>query len=408
MKRVTFKILFVVKKTRVAKNGEAPVMLRITINGVRAETSTNMKVNPDDWNSVAEKSFGKTPKDEELNLRIDTVRVKIMKIYREMELDGTEITAQKIIDRYLGRDMKPNVMLLDLFREHNERYRKLSESAISPATLERYVITLKHTADFIRFNYHADDIPVVDVTAKFILDFEFYLRTECKCCNNTAVKYIKNFKKIIRIALTNGDLKVDPFINLKFKKEEVDPEFLEEEELQVIINKEITVERLAMVRDTFVFCCFTGLAFSDVKQLTAEHLVRDNNGALWIRKKRQKTKNMCNIPLLVVPRKILERYKDHPNCIKQGTLLPVPSNQKMNAYLKEIAVLCHIKKELTSHTGRHTFATSVALANNVSMENVAKMLGHSDTKMTRHYARILDKSIMRDMKLVDDRFKSLL
>ena len=158
---------------------------------------------------------------------------------------------------------------------------------------------------------------------------------------------------------------------------------------------------MAIVRDTFIFCCFTGLAFSDVKGLKREHIATDNNGALWIRKRRQKTNNMCNIPLLDIPKQILEKYKNHPNCIKNDTLLPVPCNQKMNAYLKEIADICGIEKELRTHTARHSYATSVCLANGVTIENVAKMLGHSDTKMTRHYARVLDKSIMRDMAHVN-------
>jgi integrase len=171
-----------------------------------------------------------------------------------------------------------------------------------------------------------------------------------------------------------------------------------------MMEKRIDIDRLAQVRDAFVFCCLSGLAFSDIKGLKPEHIVRDNNGALWIRKKRQKTGNMCNIPLLDPAKEILDRYKDHPACLKQGVLLPVLSNQKMNAYLTELADICGITKKISSHTGRHSFATSVALANGVSIENVAKMLGHSDTKMTRHYARVLDKSIMRDMQVVNGMF----
>jgi integrase len=158
------------------------------------------------------------------------------------------------------------------------------------------------------------------------------------------------------------------------------------------------------VRDVFVFCCFTGLAFVDVQQLTPNHLIKDNNSAMWIRKNRQKTGNMCNIPVLSVAQKLIEKYQDLPDCIRKGVLLPVMSNQKMNAYLKEIANLCGINKRLTTHVTRHTCATVVMLANQVSMENVAKILGHSNTKMTQHYAKVLDSSIMRDMKIVEDCF----
>jgi len=404
MQRVTFKILFYVKKTRIAKDGEVPVMLRVTVNGFRAETSVNLKVNPKSWNAVAGKSVGNTRKDYELNSRIDTIRARVMQLHRQMELDGESITAQKVIDKYLGRDNKPVIMLLDLFREHNEKCRKLSGNGMAPGMVERYETSYKHTETFIESTYGKTDIPVADIDHKFITDYEFWLRTERKCSHNSAVKYLKNFGKIIRIALANGYITKNPCANIKFKLEEVVRDFLEDHEIRALIDKIIDIERLAQVRDAFVFCCFSGLAFSDIKGLKQEHIVKDNNGALWIRKKRQKTGNMCNIPLLDPAREILDRYKNHPTCIEKGVLLPMLCNQKYNAYLKELAAVCGINKEISSHTGRHSFATSVALANGVSIENVAKMLGHSDTKMTRHYARVLDKSIMRDMAIVNGKF----
>ena len=327
-----------------------------------------------------------------------------MQVYREMELDGEAITAQKVVDKYLGRNDKPAIMLLGVFREHNDRCHKLSGNGMSPATVERYETSYKHTANFIQFAHSKDDIPIADVDHKFITDYEFWLRTERKCSHNSATKYLKNFKKIIRIALAHDYITKDPFANIRFKLEEVERDFLEDHEIKAIMEKDIPVRRLAQVRDVFVFSIFTGLAFSDLKGLKAEHLVRDNNGDLWIRKARQKTKNMCNIPLLDPAREILDRYKNAPECATKGTLLPTLCNQKMNVYLKELAAICGINKEISSHTGRHSFATSVALANGVSIENVAKMLGHSDTKMTRHYARVLDKSIKRDMALVNDKF----
>lgn len=192
----------------------------------------------------------------------------------------------------------------------------------------------------------------------------------------------------------------DPFLGIRFHEKEVVREFLTMDELQTIYRKEFPLERLTLVRDVFIFAAFTGLAFIDVQQLAPEHIVRDNNGNLWIRKPRQKTKNMCNIPLLDIPQEILRKYADHPTCRKKGVLLPVPCNQKMNSYLKEIADICMIRKNLTTHTARHSYATSVCLANGVSLENVAKMLGHSNIKMTQHYARVLDSSILRDMNQV--------
>jgi site-specific recombinase XerD len=214
-------------------------------------------------------------------------------------------------------------------------------------------------------------------------------------------------KKIIRIALANDWIKKDPFYGIQFKHEETNIEFLTQEELEMLIHKDFSIKRLEQVRDIFVFCAFTGLAFVDVQQLTSNHLLKDNNGAMWIRKNRQKTGNMCNIPVLSVAQRLIEKYQDHPDCVRKGVLLPVMSNQKMNAYLKEIADLCGITKRLSTHVARYTAATVVFLANNVSMENVAKILGHSNTKMTQHYAKVLDSSIMRDMKNVENCFTGI-
>lgn len=404
MKRTTFKICFYIQKSRIAKDGQVPILLRVTINGQRSVASVNLKVNPKNWNAVAGKSIANTRMDDELNARLDTIRLRIMQIYREMELDREPISAQKVVDKYLGRDSKPEIMLLDVFREHNDRCHKLTGNGMAAATVVRYETSYKHTANFIQSTYSKEDIPIADVDHKFITDYEFWLRTERKCNHNSATKYLKNFKKIIRIALANDYISKDPFVNIKFKLDVVERDFLEDHEINAIIEKPIAIQRLAQVRDVFVFSIFTGLAFSDLKGLKQEHLVRDNNGDMWIRKARQKTKNMCNIPLLDPALHILEKYKDHPECVAKDVLLPTLCNQKMNMYLKELATICGINKEISSHTGRHSFATSVALANGVSIENVAKMLGHSNTNMTRHYARVLDKSIKRDMTLVNDKF----
>lgn len=211
---------------------------------------------------------------------------------------------------------------------------------------------------------------------------------------------MKCFKKVINLAIANEWLTKNPFAGIKFHEVEVNKQFLSQAEINRIWQKEFRIERLELVRDVFIFCVYTGLAFIDVYNLRPEHVSEDSNGNLWIVKPREKTNNLCNIPLLSIPKQILEKYKDNPYCMDKGTLLPVPCNQKMNSYLKEIADLCLINKTLTTHVARHSYATSVCLANGVSIENVAKMLGHSNIKMTQHYARVLDSSILRDMNNV--------
>lgn len=217
---------------------------------------------------------------------------------------------------------------------------------------------------------------------------------------------MKCLKKVINFALANDWISKNPFVGIRFQEVEIHKEFLTQSELNTLYKKEFAIERLELVRDVFLFQCYTGLAFIDVYNLKPEHLSEDNDNNLWIIKSREKTKQMCNIPLLNIPRELLAKYKDHPYCEENGVLLPVLSNQKMNSYLKEIADLCGIKKNLTTHTARHSFASVVALANNVSLPNVAKMLGHSSTRMTQHYAKVLDQSILREMQGVDKRLNA--
>ena len=401
MKRSTFNTLFFIRRTRLSKNGEAPILLRITVNGTRADCNTQLKVNPDQWNSIAGKSIDRDRKAAELNHHLDSIKVRVMQIHREMEIDGQRFIAQTVINKYQGKDAKPQIMLIEVFQEHNDRCRKLSIADMSPATVDRYETSLKHTVEFIQYNFSKSDIPIEDVNHKFITDYEFYLKTERKCAHNTATKYLKNFKKIIRIALANEYITKDPFANIKFTLDKVNRDFLSETELRTIIQKEFDIDRLSQIRDFFVFSCFTGLAFSGLKGLKKEHIVYDNDNRPWIRKQRQKTKIMCDIPILEIPNIIMDKYKEHPACCENGGVLPVGSNTKMNAYLKEIMDLCGVKKLVSTHTARHTFATYM-LSKGVSIENVSKMLGHTDTKMTRHYARILDESIMSDMISVGD------
>ena len=274
---------------------------------------------------------------------------------------------------------------------------------MAPATVQRYETSLKHTEDFVWETYHKKDFFLSEMSRQFIEDYMFWLLTERKCCHNTATKYLKNFKKIIRIALAKGWMQKDPFAEYKFTLDQVNRDFLEDTDMQKLLSKDITIPRMAQVRDIFAFCCFTGLAFSDVKQLQQSDIVEDSNGVKWIRKERQKTKIICNIPLREIPLQILKKYENNPQCVIKGVLLPVLCNQKMNAYLKELGDICGINKTITTHTARHTFAT-YALANGVSMESVAKMLGHTNLQMTRHYARTLDRTVVKEMFQIKDNF----
>ena len=383
MKRSSFNVLFFLKKTKLLKNGEASVCMRITVDGTRVENNIRKSIDPSLWSQAKEFARGKSRKSCDLNAYIENARIKLHQIFCEVEEQNQSITARLLQEIFFGQDKEPEAVrtLIGTMQEHNDQCRALVGKDYALITVRRYKSCKRYLAELIRQKYGKDDLPLAEVNGELVRAFEFYLKTEKECQQNTVIRYMKCLKKITNLALANEWIAKDPFIGIKFHEKEVIREFLTMDELLTIYHKEFPLERITVVRDVFIFAAFTGLAFIDVQQLSPEHIVKDNNGNLWIRKPRQKTKNMCNIPLLDIPLEILSKYADYPACKKKGVLLPVPCNQKMNSYLKEIADLCLIKKNLTTHTARHSYATSVCLANGVSIENVAKMLGHSNIKI---------------------------
>ena len=392
----TFKVLFYLKKGSEKKNGEVMIMARITIDGKLCQFSTKQSILPENWNIAAGKAKGKDA--GKINALLEDIKASLNNIYHEQQRRDNYVTAEKVKNEFLGHSEKHET-ILDLFKKHNDDVKQLVGISKTIATYRKYEVTRRHLAEFIQSKYNISDIAINEITPMFITDFELYLRTTCKCSYNTTAKFMQFFKRIILIARNNGILIGDPFANYKIRLEKVDRGYLSEDEIKIILKKKMVSERLENVRDLFIFSCFTGLAFSDIHGLRKEHIVEDSNGVRWIRKGRQKTKIMCNIPLMEVPLKILEKYSTNEYCRKHGVLFPVLCNQKMNACLKELADICGIKKTLTTHVARHTFAT-FALANGVSIESVAKMLGHTNVQMTRHYARVLDRTVIREMSQI--------
>ncbi len=374
----------------------------ITVNRQRAEFGLQKSIDPDQWDSVKGYAKGHSLESKQINSELETVKSNVFLKKREFNELGKNFTAYELKNSYLGIDENSQT-ILGVFKDHNNRCLELINKDFAPGTIERYNTCYKHIEDFIKLRYKTSDLNLFEITPMFINGFELYLKTKRNCNHNTTVKYIKNFKKIVRIALSNGWLKNDPFVNIKYQLDEVDLDYLSEEELTILSNKTFSIERLQLVKDIYLFCCYTGLAFIDVKNLRQSDLILKGD-RVWINKKRQKTKNWCHIPLLAPASAIIEKYKEHQNCLGSDLVLPVLSNQKMNAYLKEIADLCGITKNLSTHTARHTFATTVTLANQISIEVVSKMLGHSSINMTKKYARVVDDLINRDMEKIYDKF----
>ena len=356
MQRNYFSILFWIKKTKLLKNGEAPICMRITVNGKRAEIQIKRSVEVNKWNAQRECATGKDRKHQELNHYIETVRTRVLKIHRELEQDGKPVTAEILKNLFNGANQPPK-MLLERFREHNEKYRALIGKDVVEATVLRYERTVRYLEEFLKKEYKSSDIPFRNIDRQFVEKFEYFIKTEKNCAQNATVKYLKILKKIVTLALTNKWMTENPFTGIKFKQTQTNRDFLTEEELHSIMEKKFDIPRLEAVRDIFVFCCLSGLAFTDVQHLKPEHITKDINGEWWIRKAREKTNNMCHIPLLDIPAMIIEKYRKNPVCLQKNMVLPVPSNQRMNSYLKEIADVCGITKKLTTHIARHLISS---------------------------------------------------
>jgi site-specific recombinase XerD len=398
-------ILFYAKSSKVSKTGLLPVYLRITINGVRIELSTSRLVEKSKWNVAAGKMKGTSEESRLINTHLDILKSKVYETENWMINNNQEINAQTFKNKFLGIEEKQRKLIL-IFEDHNKRMKELIGDEFSINTLKKYETTLSHTKEFIFQNFKLKDISIKSVDIAFINDFDFFLRNTKKCNNNSTIKYIRNFGKIIKQCYVNGWIEKDPFLKYKGKVKQTDRNYLTQLEIEEIISKNFRIQRLEIVKDIFIFSCFTGLAYIDVFNLTKDNLVKGIDGDMWISTHRQKTDTPSKIPLLPVAEMIIDKYKDHPECNNKNMLLPILSNQKMNAYLKEIADVCGINKELTFHIARHTFATTVTLSNGVPIETVSKMLGHTNLKTTQHYAKILDKKISEDMQILKDKFKN--
>jgi site-specific recombinase XerD len=380
-----------------------PIFIRVTVNGERIEFSTKRFTSVDKWSVEGNRMKGTSAESKATNSYLDTLKAKVYDYQQQLIREDELVNAENMRNKILGIEKRSH-MLVGIFRQHNDEIKALIGKGYVAATLVRYETSLKHTVDFMKWKYKVSDIDIRKINHEFITSYEFYLKSVCNCCQNTTSKYIKNFGKIIRICLANDWIQKNPFINYKSKMVEVERAFLSQEEIDMMFNKEFTIERLNQVKDIFLFSCFTGLAYVDVKKLSRKNIGFGVDGERWIFINRTKTDTRSNIPLLPIASAILEKYKDHPQVVNQEKLLPILSNQKMNSYLKEIADVCEINKELTFHIARHTFATTVTLSNGVPIESVSKMLGHKNLKTTQHYAKILDLKVSSDMKVLKEKF----
>ncbi|SNT17277.1 Site-specific recombinase XerD [Ekhidna lutea] len=399
----TFSILFWLLNSRISKKtGEAPIMARITVNGKRAELATGKKVMPEKWNVNAGKVRGNSEEARVINYHLSKMEVKLQKIYDKLVEDDQYISSSTLKNLFLGKTNKQH-SLLKLFRYHNDSIEKQVGKEYSSGTLERYKTAYRHVESFVKDHYGREDFALKDLNYTFVNDYELYLKSTKGIGHNTTMKYIRQMKKIIILAIKNEWLDRDPFARFEITTKEVKKGYLNKEELSELYSKEFGAERLEHVRDAFLFCCYTGLSYSDVKKLTPDNISKGMDGECWIFVDRTKTGSSSNVPLLPIPAEIIKKYETHPIVLNTGCLLPIISNQRVNAYLKEIATICGIKKNVTFHMARHTFATTVTLSNGVAIESVGSMLGHKNLKTTQIYAKVVQEKVSEDMKALKNK-----
>ena len=392
MERHTYSVNFSASPSKARKTGLMPIFVTIRQNGERVTFTTGKYIHPNEWDAVKQKAKGKSETAQAINTYLLQLRNKIYRKELELMDRGYIVNPSTLRDACLEKvESIQSKSLCQIFQEYIDDARKSIGIDVKKDTVYSYERTYDLLKDYMKVTYKRNDFALQELNLSFIDKFNVYLRSELKHKKNTAVKHLRCLMRVVNVAVANRHLSFDPFLNFKAQREICERVFLTEEELRILINKDFRIKRLERVRDLFVFCCFTGLSYSDVKTLTPEHFETDTHGRIWIKKKRVKTGVLFRVPLLPIPKLILEKYKGG------GKLLPIVDLSSMDAYLKEIAELCGINKNISSHTARFTFATTVTITNRISLEVVSKMMGHTNTRMTSHYAKIIDKYIGEEM-----------
>lgn len=403
----TFRILFYLKKNEPKKDGTVTIMARITVDGETKQFSTKKTILPEDWDIKSGRAVNKSGKStsakiSKLNKELDDLRGQISIQYTKQLNNNGYVEPEKLRNKVLGIEEKQH-SLLTYFTEHNLQYKDKVGTTATQKTYSRYELTKQRLIDFMKVKYRVSDILIREINAVFIENFYLYLRNEHGINNNTAMKFLQRFHSILIYAKNSGLNFIDPFGSFKFSFDKVDRGYLNQDEIDLIYNKEFSSARLTQVRDMFIFSCYTGLSYIDLCNLTKENIRLAFDGKLWIMTKREKTGVDSNVPLLEIPKQILAKYEGK---MKGGKLLPVISNQKMNEYLGEIAEVCQIDKRITFHLARHTFATEICLTQGVPIESVSKMLGHTNIQTTQIYARVVDRKLSHDMAVLEQKLQS--
>ncbi len=393
------KILFFIKSQKINKTGLTPILCRITYEKLRKQFSTGLFINPSYWNKQKQKVLDKAENSEYLNKQMSLIKQQLGQAFLMLQIQHKSFNVEDIYKKYNGEETKKELGVIAVYSEHNAYYKKLIGKDIKEVSWQKFENTKTHLQSFIRWKFKQGDVKLNKLKYQFIRDFEYYLRTEKEMQQSTINKTLQRFKKMINFAVAHDYLNRNPFLMHKPKPAKKEVVYLTKTELTHLQEKEIGNKRLEEVRDCFVFCCYTGLAFKEMSNLRSNHIVEGKDGRNWIKMKRQKTDKTISVPILSIAQKLVDKYEGE---LKDGRLLPSKTNAHFNAYLKEIASICGIKINLTHHIARKTFATTVLLLNDVPMEVVSKLLGHSRIGITQaHYGEILEEKVQEEIsKLV--------
>lgn len=403
----SFGLFFFLKKPKNQRGDERYLYIRITVDGIPKELSLKREWFESRWEQNLGKAKGNKEDALKLNAYLDVFRASVYSAKSTLMLSGKTVTAEAIKDIISGKDKITRPFLSQIFTDHNKEIKSLIGEDYAQKTYQKYITTYNHVVAFVKAKFHQDDVDLLDLNYEFIKDFSVWLKAVKKLNQNSTNKYLTTLKAVVLECKRKKWIRENPFEEFAIKT--VTPEIhpLYKDELGAIEKKIFSIERLNIVKDAFIFSCYTGLAYVDVLNLKRYQIVTGVDNEKWIITERQKTGTPQRVPLLPQALAIIEKYKDHPHCIEKITVIPLFSNQKMNAYLKEIGDVCGIKKKLTFHIARHTFATTVTLSNGVPMETVSRMLGHKSIKQTQHYAKIVDLKMSEDMAQLKSKLNGL-
>ena len=401
MKKENFTILFVVKLNKLNSKGLCPVNVRITYQGVRKENATGYFVDPNFWDAKRQLTTSKAIDAISTNIQLELIKQKIKNAYLSILLETDDFEADDIYHKYLGKPLKESEFVVRYFQKYLDKTFKLIGKDLKLATWKKYNYACIQIVGYVKFKYKKNDISLDKINLQFLTEFEYYLKTEQNQCQSTINKAIQRFRRLIKIGIAEGFLERDPFILYKAKKVKKEVIFLTHEELETVEKTQISQPRLALVKDLFVFCCYTGLAYVEMAHLSRQNIQIGFDNVNWIQMKREKTQRQISIPILPKAQEIIDKYSTDDNLV-----FPSISNQKFNSYLKEIADITGIEKRLTHHTARKTFASTVLLYNDVPMEIVSELLGHSNMTITQEsYGKVVQKKVSEEMKKLEKKLQ---